>query len=217
MNRRQLGLALFVGGPCLAFLTWRPPSAPKPDWDAQEGDSALLAPTRAGSGHQARRGIADDTLGRWERQFPTVRQTVRRHPATSPDSGAATTRSGARLVLASFSTTSSTLGDCVEPDNNFRAFTSVQGGADGQDFNCSSAVTAGTECSVEETTGFSNCSVNDSSDHPGCSAGQWPGAGGVTTGCSAINTSGGASCSAFDQHGGNHLMLDELQQRRNRP
>ena len=216
MNRRQLGLALFVGGPCLAFLTWRRHRA-EAGLGRPGGRFGPLAPTRAGSGHQARRGIADDTLGRWERQFPTVRQTVRRHPATSPDSGAATTRSGARLVLASFSTTSSTLGDCVEPDNNFRAFTSVQGGADGQDFNCSSAVTAGTECSVEETTGFSNCSVNDSSDHPGCSAGQWPGAGGVTTGCSAINTSGGASCSAFDQHGGNHLMLDQLQQRRNRP
>ncbi len=69
MNRKQLGLALFVGGPFLALLTWRPPSAPKPDWDAQEANSALLTPARAGSGHQAGRGVADDTLGRWERRF----------------------------------------------------------------------------------------------------------------------------------------------------
>ncbi len=203
--------------PCLPHL--RPPSAPKPDWDAQEADSALLAPCQPGPVRVTRPAAASRTtrVGRWERQFPTVRQTVRRHPATSPDSGAATTRSGARLVLASFSTTSSTLGDCVEPDNNFRAFTSVQGGADGQDFNCSSAVTAGTECSVEETTGFSNCSVNDSSDHPGCSAGQWPGAGGRQRGAARSTRLKEERAQPRSPTWGKSPYAHQFQQRRNRP
>jgi hypothetical protein len=203
MNRKQLCLALFVGGPFLAFPTWRPSSAPKPDWDPQEGNSALLAPASARSSHEAGRAIAYDTLGRWERQFPGVRQTVGRRPGTKPETNATAARTGARLVLVSFSTTSSVNGDCAEPDYDVPAFRSVQGGVDGTDFSCSSVVSAGTECSVEETTGNSQCSVNDTSGFAGCSAGVWPGA--STTGCSAINTSGGAGCSATSAQGANLL------------